>query len=691
MSEDAKQSDGLSGEVQDIMRGLITAIRAVKLYPPNNPIYSQSVKKSCELLAPYLEKAHALSVGVQKTAFTAQQLPFAKDTQQNKTIAQDLFMKGVREMVFSSGVTEAELLELYRALARSSESLAMSNGIASVLWEKDVKHVKVVEAGLDEVITSSAGERERQARHDADADSASDLARHEFRGRTLVLTDLDANPEAYSARMLELAMETRGENETVEDRLYSLYRDAGREIEAERGTDRAQLLEKLARSVLSLDPPYREGLIAGKLYADRDSDAAQEGIDEENLPAALHELESGRFSDSWSVQQIASLLKRSAEKTVAVSAPPATPADVEAAPLTAEIFEDVKHLAEYSPEEMASLRQLSESGMEADILGAAMRTLIFLLPRVKNSARPADAEQELALFSGVVRQLEEMAVYLLNNREYKSASHIIEAFHVPVDPAFKPRMIEAQRKTASRVAIMAAIKDLRTQRRESAEYAAAYEYLSALERETTEALLELLAEGDDRTARIFYLDLIKVIGKNQTALFGDRLSDSRWYFVRNIVSILGENKSDQSLALLRKAADHENVRIRQEVIKSLMSIGGKKAASVLAKFLRDKDEDVLVMALRAFADFSGIGAEETHPIISFLEERQLRKKDMAVIVESIRALGKIGGPGAREFLGSYARIIWWKPRKLQRERQEEAMLAREEITRRLGDGQRTAR
>jgi HEAT repeat protein len=227
---------------------------------------------------------------------------------------------------------------------------------------------------------------------------------------------------------------------------------------------------------------------------------------------------------------------------------------------------------------------------------------------------------------------------------------------------------------------------MRKHPKRSSEYQSAYTYVAASEREATEVLLELLAEERDRSARLFYLDLVKNLSKNQIALLGEHLIDGRWYFVRNIVSILGESKADQAIAFLRKAADHENVRIRQEVIKGLTSIGGKKAAGVLAKFLRDKDADVQIMAIRAFADIQGIGAEEVQPVVAFLEERPLKKKDLDLTLEAINVLGKTGGRDAAGVLKGYDRIRWWKPRKLQMQLKEAALRAVEDITRRKTDG-----
>ncbi len=693
MPEEVKQSDALSNEIQEIMRTLISAIRAVKLYPPNNPIYAQSVKKSHEVLTLHLASSPDYIVGVQKTFFTYRHTPVGKDGQLNKAIAQDLFAKGVREIVFSTGLKEEELMDLCKGLALSSEQLAMRNGITSILWEKGTQHIKVTEAGLDEVITTKTEiPKEEKAESSSEALAAQKKG---FPGRTLVLDGLMAEPSEFAASMLELAKLTKAPHETVEERLYALYQEAGKKIQKEHANESEAMFESLAKSVLTLESPYREALIAGQLYRDLDTELIElagsgEGGMDQQFPSDLHELQTGRFSGSWNVKEVATLLKKSTARTKTPSGPP-SPADAEVIPLPKDLAVIAKELGEYTSEEMETLKILGESGMESDIIEGAIRTLIYLVPLMKKTANASERTKEMTLFSGLVRQLEEMLGYILKKKDYATAARIIRAFRMPVDPAFRPRLAEALKKTASKPIISAAIGDLRKHHKETPEYQAAYDYLSNVERETTEVLLDLLAEEKDRTARIFYLNLVKDIGKNQIDLLGESLSDGRWYFVRNVVSILGESKTDQALAFLRKAADHDNVRIRQEVIKGLLAIGGKKAAAVLAKFLRDKDADVQVTAIHAFADLPGIGAEESAPLLSFLEGRSLKRKEQELTLEAIKALGKIGGREAAAFLGGYMRIRWWKSRKLQQELSDAGRRSIDEIKRRMGDGGRTAR
>jgi hypothetical protein len=695
MAGEEEKIEPLSSEVQDVVRNLVSAIRAVKLYPSNNPIYSQTIEKSSEVLVRFLETESECRVGVQKTYFTYAQTPVGKETQLNRAIAQDLFAKGIREVVFSVGVTEEELADFYRILALSPEELAMRSGISSVLWERGTTHIRVTEAGLDDVITAEAegtGETVPTAKPSGGTlDEATAGKEITIAGRRLVLGDLMTDPGGFGAGMIELAKQTTSANESVDDRLFALYTEAGRKIWAECADQSDTLFEGLAQSALSLDQSHRERLIAGKLYAELDaeleSEQEQKADPNEQVPNALHEIVTGRFSTVWTGQQVSTLLKKSsARKTAPPAATP--PGTLDALPISKDLGEIARDLAEYTPEEMEALKAMSEAGMESDIIEASVRTLIFLLPEVKKSGHSTPDQEDIRLFSGVVRQLEEMQSYLLKKKDYDLAALIARAFHVPVDPAFEPRMTEAANKAASSDVLIATINDLKNYPAGSPEYLSACSYLATAERETTEILLELLATEADRSGREFLIALLKDLVKNQLMLIGEHLSDKRWYFVRNIVIILAESKSDLALPFLHKVANHKDARIRREVIKGLVSIGGKKAASLVSKYLDDKVAEIQLSAIHGLAGIAGSGDHEEQSLMAFLTNRPLKRKGIELTIEAIRALAKIGGRDAEEFLARYNRIRWWKPKKLQVELRSAAKLAQREIKRRQGDGER---
>lgn len=686
MPEETKQSDILSPEIYDVMRALVTAIRIVKLYPPNNPVYAQTVKEAHEALSHFLETIPEYYLGVQKTCFTYLHTQLSKDTEANKAIAQDLFTKGIRNITFRKGVTAKEMMDLFQALALQTKEIAMQSGVSSILWEKGASNIEVSEAGLDEITTSKTGiDMEEMNRKMNIADSSLRLENGAFTGHTLVLDDLMKDHAGFGAAMVARAIETRAENETIEDRLLTLYQEAGRKIQEEHPEQSDTLFTKLAESAMSLEQPFRDALIAGKLYTGLDLENTEKRKTEieKQVPSGFHEILTGRFLDLWTVQQVAALLKKLSEKET--TSPPSLAADLSAISLSSNIAEIAKEMAQYTEEETEALKSFSGVGMESDIIDASMRTLISIIPLVKSPHHDVPDNKEIGLFSGVIRQLEDMLNYLLKKKDYGRISLITNAFHTPVDPAFKPRMLEALRKTSSKTFITSTITDLQKYAKDSPEYASVYSYLAAMERETTEVLLEMLANEADNKSRTFILDLLKDIGKNQISVLGERLSDSRWLFVRDIIHILSENKSDQAIVSLQKAADNKNIKIRQEVVKGLISIGGKKAAGLLGRFLKDEDETIQLTAIRGFNEIKDIGAEDTKPLMTFLSERHLNKKEQALTLEAIKALGKAGGPAAEELLNGYSKIHWWKSRKLQTERRDAALKAMTEIKRRQGN------
>ncbi|MBS1242249.1 MAG: HEAT-like repeat-containing protein [Nitrospirae bacterium] len=714
MQEDEKQTEVISPEVQDVMRNFVSAVRAVKLYPPNNPVYSQAIKKAYESFARFLETAPRYTLGVQKTYFLYEQLPVSKDTQLNKTIAQDLFGKGMREFVFQQGLTEEELAGFCAALALSAEEQALKSGIVSILWEMGSTHIKVTEAALQEVITASP----EQYREGADdtvivTKLSPEEAKKEFvlSDRTLVLGDLVDDPGKLGAAMLDTARQTAGENETVEDRLHSLYQEAGRKIQEQHREQSDELFEGLAKSVLAMDPEHRDKFIAAKLYAEMDAEQVREQgeekgegqeagapgyegvagslVSQSHIPDELHEIVTGRYSRQWTVRQIATLLKRSAAKQPEKPAPAIPPSQVSAVPLTEDLYRIALELSEYTPEEMEALKIISEVGMESDIIEASVRTLIFLLPLVKNPHRTLHPEKELDQFSSLVQQLEDMLTYLLKTKDYALATIIVRSYHLPVDAAFKPRMVEAIKKASSRDVISAVVTDMRMNKKGSPEYLAAYSYLMVLDREATTVLLEILAVEKDRTIRKNLVEILKDLGRKQISIIGRHLSDSRWFVVRNIVNILGDSGSEDALPFLEKVTSHTQIQVRQEVIKGLLNIGGKKAAVLLCRFINDIDSDIQLSAIRGLASIHGAGKSEAQALTEFLEGRPIKKKENELTKEVFKTLEKIGDAETAEFLKRYLKVRWWKARRPQDELRAAAEPAIAEIQRRQGNAGRT--
>jgi HEAT repeat protein len=334
--------------------------------------------------------------------------------------------------------------------------------------------------------------------------------------------------------------------------------------------------------------------------------------------------------------------------------------------------EVARELTEYTSEEMEVLRSMGEVGSEADIIEAAVRTLIFLIPMVRRPGQAEPAEKEVHSFSGVIHQLETILTFLLKAKDYDLATIVVRAYHLPVDDVFQPRLAEAIKKAGGREVISGVVNNMRASQKGSPEYLAAYNYLSVLDQEATTVLFETLAVEKDRAIRRYLIDILKELGRSQISKIGQRIGDSRWYVVRNVVNILAESRSEEALPYLEKVIGHKQLQIRHEVMKGLVTIGGKRAAGIMARFLSDKDIDVQLAAVKMLAIIFGAGPEEARALESYLAGQPVKSKHRDFLAEGIRSLGKIGDQKSVEFLERYRKIRWWKPRKLQLEVRDHA-------------------
>ncbi len=205
-------------------------------------------------------------------------------------------------------------------------------------------------------------------------------------------------------------------------------------------------------------------------------------------------------------------------------------------------------------------------------------------------------------------------------------------------------------------------------------------------------LIERLAIEEDRGRRADLVRLLKEMNRSVSRTFVERLEDPRWFLVRNVIHILGELGDPAVLPSLRRAARHDDPRVRKEVVKTAVRLGGPDGEDLVVLACADPDRSVQVAAANSL---SGLRGRETAALILDLigragigasadgEVRQeaiaaagrrkmaeavrplcemLRKKGLLGYAESTelrvaaaRALGAIGGDEAVEALRAASR------------------------------------
>jgi hypothetical protein len=177
-------------------------------------------------------------------------------------------------------------------------------------------------------------------------------------------------------------------------------------------------------------------------------------------------------------------------------------------------------------------------------------------------------------------------------------------------------------------------------------------YLRLVPAEGLEEFAGLLADEPDRRTRVRMCEVLARIGPPVIPVLVARLGDRRWFFVRNILYILGKVRHASALPSVLAALDHAHPRVRVEAVRTASLIGGAGSAARLSRHAEDPDPAVRRAVIAAL---SAPGNDDAvPPLRDVLRAPAKGADDVEVKLEAIRALAAIGTPLARETLAAIA-------------------------------------
>lgn len=169
-----------------------------------------------------------------------------------------------------------------------------------------------------------------------------------------------------------------------------------------------------------------------------------------------------------------------------------------------------------------------------------------------------------------------------------------------------------------------------------------FAYLTMLSPKAINPLCDVLADCEVRRVRYLLCRAISVIAKNNPEHLRHSIEDKRWYFVRNVVMILGLMGNPKGIGLLKQASSHPEARVRREVARSIGKIRKPQGLGVLQNLVRDDNKMVRFASLSAMRELelaSDSGARE------FLE---------AMIID--KTFGKMSADEKREVMRTYGNM-----------------------------------
>ncbi len=157
-------------------------------------------------------------------------------------------------------------------------------------------------------------------------------------------------------------------------------------------------------------------------------------------------------------------------------------------------------------------------------------------------------------------------------------------------------------------------------------------------------LLDLMSKEGDSTVRRRLSTLLSRMGEPLLDLLRDMVYSTKWYVVRNAVSLLGDLRLDAGISILEGLTNHPDQRVRRTLIRSLAMIGNKKAVAPLLKLAQDPVTTLRRPAVKALGATRCI--EAVQPLLNIAQSFDPFGRQCEIRGDAISALGILGQPEA---------------------------------------------
>lgn len=165
-------------------------------------------------------------------------------------------------------------------------------------------------------------------------------------------------------------------------------------------------------------------------------------------------------------------------------------------------------------------------------------------------------------------------------------------------------------------------------------------FLVQLGSSSAPAICDLLGQVNHVKHRRALCEALAISCKDDVEVLIQRLSDSRWYVIRNIVFVLGRIAHQGVERALDRALHHEDVRVRREAVRALGKIESPTSRAYLISAFRDPDAGVRVQAAMTLAAKRDDRAAQS--ILGVLQAPEFAKRDSNERLAFFEALGRSG-------------------------------------------------
>jgi len=138
--------------------------------------------------------------------------------------------------------------------------------------------------------------------------------------------------------------------------------------------------------------------------------------------------------------------------------------------------------------------------------------------------------------------------------------------------------------------------------------------------------MNLLSTLDTIHARKLIIDVLVLLGPKDFITITKGLNSPEWFVVRNIIYVLREIGDPRAVDYLLRTVNHQDIRVRIEVIRSLGELGDGRALSPIVECLEDESEIQLkYTAIRALGSLLSDDARKV--LVDKISEKTFLNKE----------------------------------------------------------------
>jgi HEAT repeat protein len=698
-------SPGIQQKAIEIIMLMNKAVNNLRLYPPSSAITSQSIDRLLQALTGILSEEDPLILAEsERVLLIGGELAGPRDQErpQVRSFIETIVNLGIKSVSFGIGVEKEEIAAFLLEIIQSPEAMRADGGLQDILTRREVLHIRIdekiyVAKDKDQQIVASMEVKDDDIVNflmEAEADpGAVDLQHIREKAK-----DTEWVTEIFQAGMKHIKeQQGTGVNIQLSENLVNMVRMLEKIADP---SDLERIAHLVSRSVTDMDSEMIslvlsrdvQDLFRGRLFADiieeLDQNRFAEVVDELERTASMHgnqsqsaarsleelmKTDKGRKLESER-QAIAAREKEEREKRLAwlrerfqglLKGEEAAFIDQGLMTELTGVFQEFYTLDD-APTADALIERFAEKlrSRNSDVRSHTAVFLSQILNDLLDNGREnhiGHLAERLAgwlrsepvftlAFETICLQLKEYERALLQQNPFVLVNPtldiltLIQSGRSKKDQAMLVLVDEALRELATDELLNVLFEEFRNNSQGKQKEAA--RNLGRLGAAPVERLLDILRESEDNAERVLILQIISEIGAPSLPAITARMShDEPWYVLRNLIYVLGRVGSEAQSADLAPLLLHDNQKVQQETLKSLMRIGGKNRAEILLSALPGADDQLKMSIVEMLGTIKASEAVST--LVQLLRSKTVSTSSKADMDEKIcTALGVIGSKEA---------------------------------------------